>query len=172
MTYTAQHIANFFLDKAENEKLSITQMKLLKLAFFAYGWVAAVLDKQLFPDEIEAWYHGPVIPSLYHEFKEFKQNPITRRAIDFNLDTEKLETPRVAATDQDTTFVLETVWDIYKHFSAGALRAKTHEADTPWKQVYQPNEFGIVIPHNLIKDYFQRKISEYLSVRQPAAKTA
>ena len=135
MEYSAQRVANFFLDKAELEKLPMTQMKLLKLAYFAYGWIAAILDKPLFPDEIEAWQHGPVIPSLYHEFKEFGQSPITRRAINFDLDTESVETPRIDRNDEDTLFVLERVWDIYKRFSAGALRAKTHEDDTPWKKV-------------------------------------
>ncbi len=163
MAYTAQHIVNFFLDKAEAENLPITQMKLLKLAFFAYGWVYAVLDKPLFPDEIEAWKHGPVIPSLYHEFKEFGGSPITRRAINFDLDAEKRDIPRIDKKDEDTFFVLERVWDIYKLFSTAALRAKTHEDDTPWKQVYKPNEYGIVIPPASIKEYFSKKISEYLS---------
>jgi uncharacterized phage-associated protein len=162
MPYTAQHVANFFLDKAEEENLPITQMKLLKLAYFAYGWVYAVLDKALFLDEIEAWKHGPVIPSLYHEFKEFGSKPIDRKAICFDLDTEESTTPQIDETDIDTIFVLNTVWGIYKRFSAAALRDKTHEADTPWKEVFKPY-YNIVIPIESIKKYFSAKITEYLS---------
>ncbi|WP_413154860.1 hypothetical protein [Bartonella sp. cb54] len=40
--YTVQQVANFFLDKGREENIPITQMKLIKIVYFAYGWVLAI----------------------------------------------------------------------------------------------------------------------------------
>lgn len=50
-------------------------LKLIKLVYLAYGWSIA-LDYRLFDEPIVAWKHGPVIRSLYHEFKHFGAAPI------------------------------------------------------------------------------------------------
>ena len=62
-TYSASHVANFMLDKADQEGRPVTQMKLLKLVYIAYGWYLSLVNKKLFSEEIYAWKHGPVIRS-------------------------------------------------------------------------------------------------------------
>lgn len=32
------HVANFILEKAKDEEMDITQLKLLKLVYLSYGW--------------------------------------------------------------------------------------------------------------------------------------
>ena len=162
MMYTPNHVANFMLDRAETEGLDLTPMKLLKLVYIGYGWVLAVLDKRLFEEPIEAWAHGPVVKSLYHEFKHFGRDPISGRSIEFDLEDFSVQTPRIGKDDNHTLLVLGIVWNIYKKFSAWDLRNKTHEPGSPWSKVYRPNSFGIVIPDELIKRHFTNKISAYL----------
>ena len=84
--YTPSHIANFMLSRAENEGRDMSPMKLLKLVYIGYGWALAVLDKKLFDEPFYAWDHGPVVRSLYDEFKHFRASPITSYSIDFDLD--------------------------------------------------------------------------------------
>jgi len=117
-TYKPAHVANFFIDKANDEGDLITQMKLMKLVYIGFGWVKALLDRDLFPDEIEAWRHGPVIPALYHEFKHFGSRPITGHAIEFDLDSMETQIPRIENDDEKIKLILEKVWNIYKRFSA------------------------------------------------------
>ena len=158
----AQHVANFFIEKSLKEDKSITQLKLLKMVYIGYGWVAAVLDRKLFEEEIEAWRHGPVVPSVYHEFKHFGKKPIDHYAIDVDLkDLGKASVPKIPADETDIRAVLTQVWDVYIRFTAWDLVSKTHQKDTPWEDVYKPNEFK-AIPYESVRSHFKKKIRGYL----------
>lgn len=160
--YTPSHIANFFLQKGKEEKMAITQLKLMKLVYLGYGWVLATLNSRLFCEEIEAWKYGPVVPSLYHEFKHFGYSPINEPSICFDLEDGTVTVPHIDTKDKSAV-ILEKVWDIYKHLSASALVQKTHEPNSPWHKHYDPSVFGKIIPDDDIKAYFKKRISEYLA---------
>lgn len=162
MTYTPQAIANYFLEKAFKEGRDITQMKLQKLVYIAYGWNLAVNGERLFEESIQAWDHGPVIPSLYHEFKDFGSEPISKKSMIFDLDTFDSYYPQINESDYDVSLVLKTVWESYKQFSSAALRRKTHEPDTPWSRVYDPKKRGIKLDDKDIKEHFEERIWQYL----------
>ena len=161
-TYSAGAVANYMLDRAEDEGVPISQMKLQKLVYIAYGWVLALLDRKLFEEPVLAWKHGPVIRSLYDEFKHFGSDPIGMKSAEFDLDAQQLTEPRLSGEDDDVQVVLEKVWEIYKRYSASDLRNKTHEADTPWSRTYAGSSQDAVIPDNLIREHFAAKIRTYL----------
>ena len=163
--YTPQQVANFFLEKAHEEGKPLTQLKLLKLVYIAYGWVAAIFDKKLFDEDIQAWKHGPVVPSLYHEFKHYGSMPIEGFAVSVDLDNiDESEVPKIGnqAGDADIVYVLSLVWDIYKRFSASALRNKTHELGTPWSLTWEKDTYGAEIPFPVVRDHFINRISDYV----------
>ena len=74
--YSPAAIANNILWLAREEGISVTVMKLLKLVYIVYGWTLASLDHKLFNEPIQAWKHGPVIPSIYYQFDNFGSKPI------------------------------------------------------------------------------------------------
>lgn len=150
------------LDKAVKDGISISPMKLLKLVYIGYGWSLATLDRKLFDEPILAWAHGPVIRSVYDEFKHYGKSPIDCHAVDFDLETGSFVEPRISKDDVDAHIVLGKVWDVYKHFDAWSLRNKTHEAGTPWSQVYREGVRDIEIPDDLIKNHFKTKIRQYI----------
>lgn len=168
--YTPQHIANYFLDRADKEGYGISMLKLIKMVYIAYGWNLAVFNTKLFDEEIEAWQYGPVIPSLYHEFKHWGRDCIEGRAelVDF-FETDNFglefdrEEPRIDRSDADTRLVLERVWATYKDISAGQLVSKTHEADSPWRKVYQAGKKGVTLEDETIREHFEAKIRSYLA---------
>ncbi len=162
MPYTPSHIANYMLKHGTAEGRAISPMKLLKLVYIGYGWAAALLDKKLFAEPIYAWQHGPVVKSLYHEFKHYGSSPIREMSVDLDLESGNLTTPSVPSSDADTQIVLRKVWDVYKDFGAWDLRNKTHEAGTPWKQVYKSYDMYTEIPYDSIRGHFQEKIRQYL----------
>lgn len=160
--YSPQQVANFFLDKSDGEGLPMTQLKLMKLVYIAYGWVLALTDKRLFDEPIEAWQHGPVIESLYHEFKHFRKAPISGRSEDVDYDTWEVVEPRIPDDDTDTNKILNKVWAAYRHFRAWDLRNKTHENDGPWARVYVNGMQGIVLKDDDIREHYVDRISKYL----------
>lgn len=67
-------IANYILSQTGQ----ITTMKLQKLVYYCHAWSLVWDEKPLFPERIEAWANGPVVPELYafhrgmFEVKSFK----------------------------------------------------------------------------------------------------
>lgn len=160
--YSPSHVANFFLDKGSKADVPISQLKLLKLVYIGYGWVLALIAEKLFEEPILAWPHGPVVRSLYDEFKHNGKEPIKDFSIEFDLESLKVKEPRIPSSDEDVSLILDYVWKVYSPYSAWALRNKTHEDNTPWSQTFDRGRRDTVIPDELIQDHFQRKISEYL----------
>lgn len=158
-----QRVANFFLEQARQEGLPLTAMKLQKLVYIAYGWHLALTGKKLFDEEIEAWKHGPVVPSLYHEFKHFRGVPITSMSVAYDYDSDEDYIPHVADDDAEAQMVLGKVWNIYKRFSGSALRNKTHVQDGPWDRVYDENLMGITLRDEDIAEHYQDRIRAYLA---------
>jgi uncharacterized phage-associated protein len=161
--YTPQHVANFFLEKAEEADAVLTPMKLIKLVYIGYGWYLALVGMRLFNENIEAWQHGPVVPSLYHEFKKFGSNGINTKATAYDLETYTLTEPRIPEGDSTASMILDKVWAAYQQFSGWTLREKTHELGTPWSATYTGEQSSEVISDELIKPHFKTKISEILN---------
>jgi uncharacterized phage-associated protein len=83
MTYSPLAIANYFIELAKKKDKFITPMKLQKLVYFAHGWCLALSDEPLIDEKIEAWKYGPVVTSLYHEFKRYGNDGIKEHAVEF-----------------------------------------------------------------------------------------
>lgn len=137
---TPSAVANFFLDKGKKEKIALTPMKLIKLAYIAYGWALGTENILLFAEDIEAWRYGPVIPSLYHEFKHFGGNPIVDC---YSLEYDAFESikPYIPRVDEERDLhvikILNLVWRFYKNRSATDLMMLTHQEGTPWFKVWE-----------------------------------
>jgi uncharacterized phage-associated protein len=166
--YTPQHIANYFLDRAKEEGRDLDPLKLIKLVYVAYGWVLALTNEKLYDEPIQAWQHGPVIPSIYHEFKHYRSGPIGEPSGVFDMDTSTYTIPRIPNSDAQTNLILEKVWAAYRKFSGWALRNKTHEQGTPWSQTYVNGLKDQVIPDNLIAAHFHQRIREIVDAARAA----
>ena len=160
--YTPGHVANYILDKAHNENNPVSLLKLLKLVYISYGWVWALVDRRLFVEPFYAWQHGPVLKSLYHEFKGHGQEPIDGLSEEFNFDDSTSNNPKIPLEEEEVSNVLNMVWDVYKGFSGWDLREKTHENGTPWYKVYRDGEKDIEINDEAIKKHFVEKIGQYV----------
>ncbi|MCK5385385.1 MAG: SocA family protein [Alphaproteobacteria bacterium] len=136
-TYSPAAVANNILWLARKENIEITPMKLIKLVYFVYGWCLALTDRKLFDDRIEAWPYGPVIPSLYNEFKRFGSSPIDTFAMDARINdkTHEIGKPEftvVDKNDQEVHSIINAVWDPYKNYTAFRLSNITHKEGSPW----------------------------------------
>ena len=126
--YKAREIAEWFLALAEDVEADISNLKLQKLLYYAQGHFLARFRRVLFDDEIQAWAHGPVVPGVYHAFKDYGRGPIDADAAisaSFNWDNFKEIEP----------FLLE-IWDRYGSLAAWTLREKTHR-EPPWKDAFE-----------------------------------
>jgi uncharacterized phage-associated protein len=145
--YPALTIAKWFIAWAEAEGEELSNLKLQKLLYYAQGHHLAERHQPLFPDQIQAWSHGPVIPEVYHAYKGCGSATIELPGNDvFTWDD----------VDSETTKLLSRVWNTYGGFSAGHLRNMTHE-EAPWRAHFRPDERNIVIPDSEIEGYFAKR---------------
>lgn len=117
-------VANYliYLAQSGDEPDYLTHLRLQKLLYYVQGWSLANRGKEMFPERIEAWAHGPVVKVLYPRFKEFEKN-----AFAFP-DPAKI--PEMELDDEEREFIGE-VWEEYKPFAALKLREMTHQ-EPPW----------------------------------------
>lgn len=142
----AVNVANYFLLKSDPDVGDfLTNLKIQKLVYYAQGLHLALYDRPLFDEPIEAWAHGPVVPDLYHHFKEYRSSPIPI-PVEFEPNKE---------FGQETLEFLDEVYEVYGQFSAWKLRDMTHE-EAPWVNTHQNG----VIDHSRLKEYFTDQVYE------------
>ncbi len=141
-------IANWFIVKANSEKLDgqisegISNLKLQKILYFAQAAHLALYSKKpLFEDEICAWKLGPVVESIYHQFKSANNNPIAKPT---SNDYQKI--------DQEKIAFLDNVWSIFGKFSAARLVQLSHE-HKPWIDAFNSN--SETITKQSMYDYYK-----------------
>ncbi len=138
-------------------------MKLLKLVYFAHGWYLGFFGDPLINESVQAWKFGPVVPSLYHAFKEFRTDPIRGRAQEHKLAGEEIitTTPSIPE-DANLKNFLNRIWEVYGRLTGLQLSTITHQPGSPWHKTWfdlgGSQIKGAPIPNELIKDFFAPKI--------------
>lgn len=168
MPYPVKAVANYFIDRGLESKVVITPMKLQKLMYYAHGWYLAITNSPLLDENVEAWEYGPVIPSIYHEFKIFGNSKIPTKTSEVNFDGSS-GMPRITYPSIDdcpdkrlnetTKQILDRVWDVYGKYKALQLSTMTHAEGSPWAITWADNQGkkNTDIPDNLIRQHFIEK---------------
>ncbi len=149
-----QTIADYFIFKANSsDKNDLTNKKLQKLLYYAQAWSLVLDDKKLFREDIEAWIHGPAIPSIYRKFKSFGFGTIEKTVLEKDLST----------LTKNEKSLLDSIWKIYGQYDAQYLEALTHNED-PWKNA-RAGIAGFESSSNAIsteemKSYYKSKLQE------------
>lgn len=138
MPYTAEDIARVLIQKYIDLKSPTTNMKLQKVLY--YAWVEYYKEKReyLFKDSIYAWKFGPVVASVYYNYRIYAALPIT-----------KCKLPDSTIGAETIRFLYEFA-EKYKDRTASGLTYITHREGTPWHEVYKEGEKDTVIPFKRI----------------------
>jgi uncharacterized phage-associated protein len=142
-------IADYFIRLANETGSFISNLKLQKLVYYAQAWHLAIYNSPLFPEDFEAWVHGPVIPELYQKYKHFSWQPILEDV-----------TPVLS---QEVRDFLNDVADEYFSSDAYELEQMTH-AEIPWNRAR--GELPADVPSNAIiqkewmKEYHKSRVEK------------
>jgi uncharacterized phage-associated protein len=133
MLYKGKSIANAFLTLANRDGYRIDPLKLQKLLYYANGYyMAEHAGQPLINEHFEAWDYGPVIPTVYYEFREYKDGPIKRFAYTWDRSTAQMIVAPQPVGDPAAGEVISWVWDQYKNYSGLQLSEMTHKEGSPW----------------------------------------
>lgn len=133
MAIPAQAMANTILKMSFKEEIDVTPMKLQKLLYFIYRDYLKKTNVRLFSERFECWRYGPVLSSIYSEFKSFGSKPITKfaRNADGGGDFIELKTVPILRS------VVETIWDKYQDSTGIELSEITHQKGSAWYKAFQ-----------------------------------
>ena len=124
----------------------MTNLKLQKLIYYAQAWFLALHDTSIFDEDVQAWVHGPVLPSQYHRFSHFRWQPIL----------EEIGPPKIG--DEDVETHLHEIIDVFGTETAVALERITHQ-EAPWIEARDglpPDALCTnVITKESIRDYYR-----------------
>lgn len=163
MPYDAAAIANHFLDLADRYSNPVSPMKLQKLVYIAHGWHLAFTDRPLIKEAVEAWDYGPVIPSLYQEFKHYGNGAITSKAarvhgsgMRFFLLMQGIDDYPDHNENVYAKKLLNKVWEIYGNYTAIQLSNLTHRSNSPWDKARREHGHmkNIQIPEDVIREHY------------------
>lgn len=161
MKTNALSVANYFIELAQKEGKPIHLLGLVKRVYIAHGFALALLHRGLLDprfDKVEAWRYGPVIPSVYHSFKQYRRDGIDKPTIMLHQDESgqyDFITPMIDV-EQDK-LIVEMVWKRYKDYSDNALVDLTHMDGSPWKVCYKEGE-NKEIPDSFTELYYRKLV--------------
>lgn len=136
MSYSPTMIANNILSRAFAEKVYISPMKLQKILYFVASEYQKATKRVLLEEPFATWAYGPVVYSVYDEFRSFSKDNIKRYARDARGDVFVID----EAQDIELKVALDRVWDKAKHMGAVELSEITHSRDSAWDKAFQNDE--------------------------------
>ena len=144
----AIEVARYFLSLTDEDAGElISNLKLQKLLYYAQGFHLAIFGGPLFPESIEAWQHGPVVPEVYRYFHGQGSAHIEPEACSLDcFSEEKIE-------------FLDDIYCSFGQYAAWKLREMTHE-EPPWKNAYDEDMPGAEISHAALLDHFVNFVEE------------
>lgn len=135
MKATAQNLSNNILYRAKKEHIDVSPMKLQKLLY--YVCVKYVKETGVYPifEYFEPWPYGPVIPSIYFEFKDYGPSPIRTYSKDSKGNS------RMVDEDSSPTlrYCIDYIWAKFKSYTGIDLSRRTHQRGSGWYSAYQRN---------------------------------
>jgi uncharacterized phage-associated protein len=153
---SALDVAWYFVERSSKDR-SVTQLKLQKLCYYAYGFYIATYKEPLFTESIEAWDYGPVVPELRKLHISRGMDVISPAEIPFGKPINNMK----------IMSVLDKIWNLFGHNSAGKLVDMTH-SEAPWIEAYDLGQ-NTKISEEAMHSHFLKRANELVDYREPDA---
>lgn len=138
--YSSMKIAEYVVDYCTRYGKPITNLQLQKILYYIQLNFIRTFGIIAFPESIQAWQYGPVVPNVYERFRSYGPTKICNLYEDietiFPTEKEKLVKRVINAC------ISITPWELVE---------KSHRPGSPWSRVY--NGVKVEIPIEYIKEY-------------------
>ena len=160
MARDVRQVGNAILDAAARDGVTLSNLALNKIIYFAHAWYLALYSQPLVDSPFEAWQYGPVHPQVYHQLKRYSDQPITSRLTRIDLET-GADVPIEVSLSAEEEDHITKITRFYGTRSASWLVEATHEPGAPWDQVWSAAERspcpGMAIPDDLTERFYSQK---------------
>lgn len=149
-TYAAIDVAHLLIEQGLKKGKQLTNLHLQKMVYVCHGISLAHFDRPLILEDVQAWQYGPVVPSVYFNFKEHGSSVI------------KLNDRKDVELDSDSHEIVCNVIDMLGDYTGWQLVDLTHQEGSPWHKVWKADKKIRAIPDEVIKQH-------YLEIKQNGA---
>jgi uncharacterized phage-associated protein len=163
--YNAIDVADYIVNYCNTTGKNISHLQLQKILYFSEAYYL-VNNTTLFDDTISKWKLGPVVESVYHEYKTFGSNNISYvpKKFSFNTDgtIEILSFNPNALKDEDKKQI-EDIVNKYIAIEPFTLVRATHD-HYPWKKdevKITAGIQGITYDKNELREFFKSNPSAF-----------
>lgn len=158
---SAIDVSRYIINKCHDMNISISNLKLQKLLYFAQGYSLAITGDPLFEEEVEPWDFGPVVPEVYRHYKMYGANEIPPVNEYYNIDFDSDDfLKRVKFNDDifslSEKMIMDAIINQFGKFTANKLVSLTHKQQ-PWKESYRRKN---IISKESLCTFFQNYIFE------------
>lgn len=145
---TNQEVSFYILHLASLSNISVCNLKLQKLLYYCQGFSLGITKQKLFADPIEAWDHGPVVRSVYHDYKHFgKGNLPVPQSFDDSV------------FDEIQKDIIKSVVNVFGVKTAWELRQMTHREPIWLAHSANDKGDGTEISVMEIMEFFSKNLS-------------
>ena len=156
--YDVLDICRYIINYSYKNLDGISNLKLQKMLYFVQIQFLREYNKLCFPDDIEAWSFGPVIPKAYKEYSVYGALPIQY------INTYIEYTPNILWDAERKTFneniikkkhrkTIDLILNIFSEYSNAYLTDLTMNQE-PYTEAYNGNK---IITIGSIRKYFNIK---------------
>ncbi len=139
-------VENYFEREIDLNIDPLTQMKAIKLLYFAYGRFLVSTKHRLFSSPIIHFQYGPLVTEVHDEFSG-------KRVLDVDKpDREAMDDYNLVSQDAEIMSLLSKVNEDYVNYNAARLSKQTHQSGSPWDLTPDRE----IIKDQLIFDAFKR----------------
>lgn len=136
-------VANTILEELD----SVSHITLHQLLYFAYWIYLEEEGDELFPSEIQAWKHSPIIPDVYKEYKNFGGMRLSDNTQIVLMPTSKFDgtlyAPVLCKTDKKERKVINRVINKYEGIEK--------VPNTPWFDAYEKDKNNRITNEHFLK---------------------
>lgn len=122
--YDANTIAKYIICYESEQLRAVSNLRLQKLLYFVQAQFLVSKKEPCFSDSIEAWDFGPVVPTVYHEYKIFGSSSIPTSI-----------TMKDIFIDPYDRKIIESMLDNCAKYATSTLVGMTHR-QRPWIEAY------------------------------------
>ncbi len=151
MPKSALFLSGEILKRANEQNIGISNMSLQKLLFIANGVHLAKTGEPLMIDPVEVWPYGPVMHSVYHEFKAYGNADIRKTPLIYSLTPNK-------EFNNDENQAIDFALEVAKKLNAIQLSNWTHLPGSPWTKAKENKEDFIA--NDSMKEYFTQFLNQ------------
>lgn len=139
MAYSSTNIANNILSRSFADKKYISPMKLQKILYFVASEYQKLTGRPLLEEPFSTWAYGPVLYSVYDEFRSFSKHDINRYA----RDARGLMLAVNEDHDISLKKTIDNVWGKTKNVSAIKLSKITQNPNSAWDKAFQRGDTAL-----------------------------